>query len=116
MTLLEFSEKTNMDLKGTLARFANMEALVKRFLNKFPDDRSFGELQAAMQEKNYENILRAAHTLKGVAGNLGLTGLFEINQKIVEAVRNQEYDHLDEYFAQDKKEYDTVIECLSSLE
>ena len=37
--------------------------LVRRFITKFLDDRSFSELCQAMQEGQLDNAFRAAHTL-----------------------------------------------------
>lgn len=116
MTLQEFSEKTEMDLRGTLERFANMEPMLVKFLKKFAEDPSFQELSQAVADKDYLIIERSAHTLKGVAGNLGFQSLFHINQEIVDAVRAGNYSSIDECFARDKQEYENIIKCLSMLE
>ena len=51
------------------------ESLVKRFITKFPDDKSFAELSQAMAEGDRASAFRAAHTLKGVSANLSLDQL-----------------------------------------
>lgn len=116
MTLQEFSEKTEMDLRGTLERFANMEPLLVKFLKKFTEDPSFGELSQAVADKDYPLIERSAHTLKGVAGNLGFQSLFLINQEIVDAVRAGNYSSIDDCFARDKEEYDKILKYLAVLD
>lgn len=116
MTLQEFAAVTNMDLDGTMARFANMEKLVKKFLKKFPSDPSYQELCTAVEANDQGGIERSAHTLKGVAGNLGFQELFDVNQKIVDAVRSQHSENLQMYFQKDKELYETIISALEQLD
>lgn len=63
------------------------EALVRRFLAKFLDDGSFSELCIAMEEGTRGKAFRAAHTLKGVSGNLGLDRLFSSASQLAEVLR-----------------------------
>lgn len=116
MTLQEFAAVTNMDLSGTMARFANMEKLVKKFLKKFPSDPSFQELSRAVETNDEEGIERSAHTLKGVAGNLGFQELFDVNQKIVDAVRSRHSENLQIYFQKDRELYERIISALDQLD
>jgi HPt (histidine-containing phosphotransfer) domain-containing protein len=41
-----------------------------------------------MDEKNYEEAFRAAHTIKGVCQNLSFTSLYEVSNRLNEALRN----------------------------
>ena len=61
------------DMDGTLERFMNNEMLCMKFLRKFPEDTTFGEMQKAFAQGDAEEFFKAAHTMKGVSGNLGLT-------------------------------------------
>lgn len=79
-----------MNLDETLARLANNEGLLLRLLGKFSADTSFQTLEKAVAEGDMEEGFRAAHTLKGVAGNLGLGGLFDAVSPLVEALRGGE--------------------------
>ncbi|MDO4338623.1 MAG: Hpt domain-containing protein [Eubacteriales bacterium] len=116
MTLQEVAAETGIDLETTLARFANMEMLLKKFLKKFPDDKSFQELSRAIEAGDYPAAEHAAHTLKGVAGNLGFQGLFEINQKIVDAVRAGNTEEAAGYFRKDKEMYDNIVAVIKQLD
>ncbi len=116
MTLREFADETGMDLEGTMARFANMESLVKKFLKKFPADPSFAELSKAMEEGDAAGVERSAHTLKGVAGNLGFQELFDVNQQIVDAVRSGHSESLSLYFEKDRELYEKIILALKKLD
>ena len=66
-----------IDYAEGLNRFMNNEALFEKFLLKFPDDTSYQELTAALARGDCQAAFRAAHTLKGVAGNLSMKRLFE---------------------------------------
>lgn len=116
MTLKEISPCIHLDYIGAVARFGGMESLVVKFLKKFPEDPIFGELAKAVENKDYKEIERTAHALKGMTGNLGLSDLFEINQKIVNEVRIGHYEQIPEYFQKDQEIYDNVIQYLKKLD
>lgn len=61
--------------------------LVEKFVAKFPNDDSFDTLCAAMTRQDRAEAFRAAHTLKGVAANLGFTRLMNSASQLTEALR-----------------------------
>ena len=61
--------------------------LVEKFARKFLDDQSYTELVSAMAAGNHEVAFRAAHTLKGVAANLGFTRLRASASALTELLR-----------------------------
>ena len=63
------------------------EKLVERFIAKFPDDGSFSNLCAAMESGDCDRAFRAAHTLKGVSGNLSLDRLFSSASQLADVLR-----------------------------
>lgn len=71
------------DTKTALERFINSEDLYVKFLAKFLDDTSFSEIKPFMEAGDNEGALKSTHTLKGVAGNLGLTKVYEIAADMV---------------------------------
>ena len=48
------------------------EAMLRRFLGKFPADPSFDALEQALAASDREVAFRAAHTIKGLCLNPGL--------------------------------------------
>lgn len=72
--------------EGVMERLPS-EALVRRFLLKFPADPSYGALTASLEAEDWEGAFRAAHTLKGTAANLGLTALQLAAAALTEALR-----------------------------
>lgn len=81
-----------LDLNGALDRFMNNEALLERFLAKFPADPNHDRLTAAIAAGDKEGALTAAHTLKGVCGNLSMTALFELLTRQVAAFRADDWE------------------------
>lgn len=80
-------EAAGIDVDDALGRFLQNEALMMKFLGRFPADTSFSRLQEAMAHGDTAQAFEAAHTLKGVAGNLSLKGLFEAVCPLVESLR-----------------------------
>lgn len=81
-----------LDVDSALARFMNNEALLEKFLAKFPADPNHHRLAAAIAANDREGALTAAHTLKGVCGNLSMTALFELLTRHVAAFRADDWE------------------------
>ncbi|KIL99342.1 diguanylate cyclase/phosphodiesterase (GGDEF & EAL domains) with PAS/PAC sensor(s) [Paramagnetospirillum magnetotacticum MS-1] len=66
-----------IDIKAGMATMANKESLYLRMLAKFRDSQGhFADLfAAARQDPDPQAATRAAHTLKGTAGNIGAKGV-----------------------------------------
>ena len=76
-----------IDVDGALERFMGSEALLERFLGKFLQDTNYAALEQAVARGDWEEALRASHTLKGVCGNLSMTGLYDLFTRQVAAIR-----------------------------
>lgn len=76
-----------VDVDEALERFLGNEALLMKFLQRFPSDRSFPKLREAMAQGDAAAAFEAAHTLKGVAGNLSLTAVHQAACAVVEDLR-----------------------------
>lgn len=74
-------------VEQALERFMGNEALMERFLKKFPSDPSFSALETALNAGDQDGAFRAAHTLKGVCGNLSLDRLYRLVSEQVEYLR-----------------------------
>ena len=64
------------------------ERLVQKFVLKFLDDGSYDLLCRSLEEKNYEEAFRAAHTIKGVCQNLSLDKLQASSSRLCESLRH----------------------------
>ena len=63
------------------------ESFVLHFVKKYPANPSFDELCKAVGRSDWESAFRAAHTLKGVAQNLGFDRLYAVSVPLTEAMR-----------------------------
>ena len=87
MTLQECYAALEGDYQGVLGRLTS-ERMVQKFVLKFLNDGSFGLLVRSMEEENYQEAFRAAHTIKGVCQNLDFTRLYRSSCQLSEALRN----------------------------
>lgn len=87
MTLQECYAALEGDYQGVLGRLTS-ERMVQKFVLKFLNDGSYDLLLRSMEEQNYEEAFRAAHTIKGVCQNLDFTRLYRSSSQLSEALRN----------------------------
>lgn len=86
----EIFEVYGADYNSTMARFMGKEAMYLKFLDMLFKDDNLEKLGTALEQQDYEAAFAAAHTLKGVVGNMGLTPLFNAVCAIVEPLRKRE--------------------------
>ncbi len=103
-----------VDMKTTLQRFGGDEALYVECLIKFLSDSSPALLRAAYKQKAYGETYQYAHTIKGVTGNLGLTPLYAAVSDLVQALRYETYEGLDEPYARAEAELSRLQTILGS--
>lgn len=115
MTLRELAGILPLDYEGAVARFGGNEALYSRFLNKFLQDGTYGALKQAVESLNYDQVERQAHTLKGVAANLGLRRLSEHSDHLVQAVRQEAWTQILPLFEKLQGEYQITTKALTQL-
>lgn len=75
-----------IDIDAALERFMGSEKLILKTLTLFTADENLNSLCTALENNNAEEAYKAAHTLKGVCGNLSLTKLFELIKDISDAL------------------------------
>lgn len=115
MTLQEAAEQLGINLEVVLERLCHNESLYIRLLKRIPEDKNFESLKEAVQAGNYEEVEMTAHTIKGVAGNLGLEDLQNSSDAMVQAVRSHKYEELDQLFSNVEEHYLKACEILLLL-
>lgn len=78
------------DYETTMARFMGSEKTYLRFLDMLFQDDNLQKLGDALRSDDVAGAFEAAHTLKGVASNMGLTPLHQAVCTIVEPLRSKE--------------------------
>ena len=77
------------DVDSGLARCMKNEAFYLKLVGKAVDEAAFGKLEDAIAAGDLDAAFEAAHSLKGVAGNLSLTPIYEPVAKITEYLRSR---------------------------
>lgn len=113
MTIKSLYEAVGGDYKDVVKRLISEEFAAQLALG-FLDDDGFSSLEKAMKNRNAEDAFRAAHTLKGVALNLGFKNLGESASELTEVLRKRTFDGADEPFEKVRADYAVVISALRS--
>ena len=103
-----------MDVDSTTARFGGNEGLMMRFLTGFSKDPTMQSLHDAVAAADREAMKVAAHSLKGLTGNLGLTPLFEASTTLMNTLRQTE-DDVTGLYEKVCEEYDRAVAMLDAL-
>lgn len=115
MAVKEFYASIGVDPSDVLKRFGGSEAMLEKFLKKFLADGTFVQLREAVAASDWEATFRAAHTLKGLAGNFDLLKLQQLAAKIVEEYRANNFAPIPELFAQLEACYHFTVENLEKF-
>mgnify|MGYP002522481776 CR=1 FL=1 len=86
MNLSEFYTSVGGDYSEAVGRIPS-DQLLQSFLLKFEDDPTCKMLYNALESGDLSAAFRAAHALKGVAGNLGLGRLARAASALTEELR-----------------------------
>lgn len=114
MNINECYQAMGADYEEVFGRLRS-ERLITKFVLKFPGDPSFSQLQSTLEEKNVEEAFRAAHTLKGVAQNLGFTPLYEATATLTEVLRAGNLPEDDNMKNAVAKEYERTVAAIEQL-
>ena len=85
-------EEGGINVKEVMQRFMNNEQLWIKFLKKFKADSSYEKLVKSIEEKEWNKAFEAAHTLKGITGNLALSKLHDLVSRQTDYLRGEDND------------------------
>lgn len=116
MTLSEFYSSLGESLDAVLERL-RMESRVAKYLGLFLNDPSFSELKTAFANNDAKMAFRAAHTLKGVAANLGLNKLSASSSELTEDLRPEAFTaNSQALFQKVEADYTAAVEGIKQLD
>lgn len=87
---MAYLQRYGIDYAEAMDRFGGNEDLFVRLATKYLNDPHFHALEAAMAEGDAAAGEREAHSLKGVAGNLSFTQLYDLATRITDALRSDD--------------------------
>ena len=102
----------NVDYENGKKRFAGNTALYEKYLLKFKDDTHYQGVKDAFEAGDYETLLKEAHTLKGVAGTLGLLDIYQKSSDIVTALRTEKKEEIPQLVQELQLVYEKMIKIL----
>ena len=108
MDVKDIYEKTGGDYRDVVKRMGS-EARVEHFVVRFLSDGSMRELDSAFGAGDIKRAFRSAHTLKGVALNLGFTELGKNAAALTEILRKNSFDGAAPLFEKTRSAYDELI-------
>ncbi|MDD3206191.1 MAG: Hpt domain-containing protein [Lachnospiraceae bacterium] len=108
-------EAVHVDYQMGIRRFAGKESLYEKYLFKFLEDTHYAEACAAMEKKNYAEVLSTVHALKGMTGTLGMDSVFESCAKIVSDIREERTADVEVHFTILKEQYELVCNLLAEM-
>lgn len=87
MLTIDALKQFGADTDDGLSRCMNNEAFYFKLISKVMEDKNFKTLEEAIAANNLDSAFEAAHSLKGVLGNLALTPVYEPVFEITELLR-----------------------------
>ena len=100
------------DPDSAIARFMGNESMYQKFALKFLDDKNYETLVNALESGDAKSAFEAAHTLKGVAGNLSFQALGEAVSELVEPLRAGDLEGAREKLPEFTRCYEEIVEIL----
>ena len=89
MTVVEFYQAIRGDYDGVMSRLMKQERILK-YVGKFFGGTGLAELDKALAEQRWPDAFREAHSMKGMALNLGFSVLAASSSELCEALRSGE--------------------------
>lgn len=105
-------ESAGNDYDALLGRTDGDTELINELMRMFVDDMSARQLCAALEAGDAATAFRAAHSLKGSSGMLGMTALHKNVCELTEALRRGDIASAKALYPASCKEYDAVISII----
>ena len=89
MLTIEKLKEFGVDVESGLKRCVNNEALFLRLVAMVPGNDSFSKLYTSIENKDFDEAFKAAHSLKGILSNLSINNMLKPVQDITELLRGK---------------------------
>ncbi len=86
-----FCSKFGIDYDNGLNNCMGDIAFYQKILASFLEDHCFPDAKAAYARKDYDSLFEHLHELKGVCGNVALSGLYQAVSPLVERLRSHAF-------------------------
>lgn len=93
-----------------LEKFLQSKELYEGLLKDFVKENSFEAAKKAMEQGDYEEVLKTIHAMKSVTGTLCMNKLYEKCCQTVDCVRSEDFTAAMENFSQAYAMYQRIVE------
>lgn len=107
--------ETGIHVDEAIERMLGHEDFYLQLLKKFTSDKNYNKLQQALRNSDFDAAFQAAHTLKGLSGDLSITVLFIPLTEITNALRNRNIAQALTYMQSFSALYNSVITTIESI-
>lgn len=116
MDLKECYAALGGDYEGVVTRLGG-ERLVQRFVCRFLADGSYDLLCKSLEDENYKDAFRAAHTIKGICQSLHFTQLYESSSCLCDMFRTGAWKpEIDGLVTQVGEDYQRAVGAIRQLD
>lgn len=112
MAMLEELKTLGVDTDGGLERLMGNVSLYERMLGKFVKMMRDTDINPDFDSENYGDVIEKAHVLKGTAGNLSLTPIYEAYQDVVTLLRNEQPEQAREVIKRALPVQEEILCCI----
>lgn len=109
-------QDVGIDVEECLDRFMNNESMMFKFLKRFLQDSNIENLRQAVAAQDVKGAYFAAHTLKGVTGNLSMKRLHALLSEMVEPLRAEDMSRCSHQMKELEAEYSKVVTALEAID
>lgn len=103
-----------VDVDAALERFMNNEAMLQKYLGRFPTDKSYVALVAAMDSGDQAAASMAAHTLKSVCGTLCCTNMHKLVVEQEAAMKAGDWARAERMMPDIKAEHERICAIITA--
>lgn len=106
-----------IDVETGIKRVGGNKKLYKKILGDFKEKypNVTNEIKSKLKAKDINTAERLAHTIKGVAGNIGAEELYKIAAELEAAIKNEDQDKYEEKLDNFSNALNLIIESLKAI-
>jgi len=112
MDLLQELKGLGVNSDAGVERMGGNASLYKRMLVKLKDMIKDSPVRVDFDCNDYADILEAAHAIKGAAGNLMVTPVYELYSEFVQLLREQQPERAKEVLEKALPVQNAILDCI----
>ncbi len=112
MTLLEELKDLGVDIEGGLKRLGGNEQLYTRLMGSFLKTIEANTVKPDFDAADCKEAIEKAHTIKGTAGNLSITPLYEAYTEILGLLRGEKPEDARRLLVEILPQQEKIISCI----